>query len=94
MQTYHLEAGATALPLTLAGLGVIAGSLAGGRVANRRDRVPVLAHAVLGGGLAAALAFTIPLSPWLTVILACAVLGVAACEQERLGLQTRALWGQ
>ena len=76
IQTYGMEAGETALPLSLAGLGVIAGSLVGGRVAGRHDRARVVAYAFLGGGLAAVLAFTLPVSPWLTVVLACAVSGL------------------
>ena len=64
------------MPLSLAGLGVIAGSLVGGRVAGRRDRARVVAGTFLGGGLAAALAFTLPVSPWLTVVLACAASGL------------------
>jgi predicted MFS family arabinose efflux permease len=75
-QTYGMNAGETAVPLSLAGLGVIAGSLVGGRVADRRDRTSVVAGAFLGGGLAAVLAFTLSVSPWLTVILAFAVSGL------------------
>jgi DHA1 family inner membrane transport protein len=71
IQTYGLATGDTALPLTLAGLGVIAGSVVGGRVADRTDRVIVLAYTFLGGGLMAALVFTLALSPWLTVLCAC-----------------------
>ena len=76
IQSYGMDTGDTALPLSLAGLGVIAGSLVGGRVANRSDRASVLAYTFLGGGLAAALAFMSPFSPWLTVILAFAVSGL------------------
>jgi predicted MFS family arabinose efflux permease len=76
IQTYGMDAGETAVPLSLAGLGVIAGSLVGGRVASRRDRASVVAGAFLGGGLAAVLAFTLPVSPWLTVVLAFAVSGL------------------
>ena len=71
-----MDAGDTALPLSLAGLGVIAGSLVEGRVAGRCDRARVVAYAFLGGGLAAVLAFTLPVSPWLTVVLAGAVSGL------------------
>jgi predicted MFS family arabinose efflux permease len=76
IQSYHMDAGDTALPLSLAGLGVIAGSLVGGRVADRGDRASVLTYTFLGGGVAAALAFTIPFSPWLTVVFAFAVSGL------------------
>ena len=71
MRTYRLSAGDTALPLTVAGLGSIAGSLVGGRVATQASRLPVAAMACIGGGLGAGLVFTLVLSPWTTVILAC-----------------------
>jgi predicted MFS family arabinose efflux permease len=76
IQSYRMDAGDTVLPLSLAGLGVIAGSLVGGRVADRSDRASVLTCTFLGGGLAAALAFTLPFSPWLTVVFAFAVSGL------------------
>jgi predicted MFS family arabinose efflux permease len=38
MRIYHLNASEIALPMMLAGLGVIAGSLIGGRVAGQRYR--------------------------------------------------------
>jgi predicted MFS family arabinose efflux permease len=70
MHTYRLSAGATALPLTMAGLGVIAGSLVGGRVASQAYRLALVAIAFIGGGLGAALVFTTDISPWVTVMLA------------------------
>jgi predicted MFS family arabinose efflux permease len=70
MHTYHLSAGATALPLIVAGLGVIAGSLVGGRVAGQASRVTVVALAFVGGGLGAALVFMTDVSPWVTVMFA------------------------
>ena len=70
MHTYRLSAGATALPLTVAGCGVIAGSLVGGRVADQAYRMAVVAIAFIGGGLCAALVFTTDISPWVTVMLA------------------------
>jgi predicted MFS family arabinose efflux permease len=70
MHTYHLSAGATALPLTIAGLGVIAGSLIGGRVAGQASRVAVVALAFVGGGLGAAVVFTTAFALWVTVVLA------------------------
>jgi len=76
MHTYRLSAGATALPLIVAGLGVIAGSLVGGRVAGQASRVAVVALAFVGGGLGAALVFMTDLSPWVTVILAFSVAGL------------------
>jgi MFS transporter, DHA1 family, inner membrane transport protein len=73
MQTYRLSAGETALPLIIAGLGIIAGSLLGGRVAGQASRLTVATMVFLGGGLGTALVFTISLSPWATVGMACGV---------------------
>ena len=67
MRTYHLSAGDTALPLLVAGLGVIAGGWLGGRVAGQAYRVDAVAGAFVGGGLGAVLVFTTALSPWATV---------------------------
>ena len=61
------------LPLTLAGLGVIAGSLVGGRVAGLDRRLPLVSISFLSGGLVAGLLFIIGTSPWATVALASAV---------------------
>jgi predicted MFS family arabinose efflux permease len=63
MRTYRLSAGETALPLTIAGLGVVAGSLLGGRVAGQASRLAVVTIVFLGGGLGAALVFTTDVSP-------------------------------
>ena len=76
IQSYGMDAGGTALPLSLTGLGVVAGSLVGGYVADRRDRARILGVSFLGGGVAAALVFTMPFSPWLTVVFAFAVSGL------------------
>jgi predicted MFS family arabinose efflux permease len=67
MRTYQLSAGDTALPLLVAGLGVIAGGWLGGRVAGQAYRVDAVAGAFVGGGLGAVLVFTTALSPWATV---------------------------
>jgi predicted MFS family arabinose efflux permease len=75
MQTYHLPAGGTALPLGLAGGGVMVGGFLGRRVADHRHRVAWLALACWGSGLCAVLAFTAQGSPWATGALA---FGVAA----------------
>jgi predicted MFS family arabinose efflux permease len=70
MQTYHLPARGTALPLVLAGVGVIVGGFLGGRVADHRRRLALFAMSCWGGGLLAALVFTTQASPWTTVVLA------------------------
>jgi len=73
--TYSMDAGETALPLTLAGLGVIVGSLVGGKVAGLNRRLLLVSISFLSGGLVAGLLFIIGTSPWATVALAS---GVAA----------------
>jgi DHA1 family inner membrane transport protein len=70
MRTYQMSAGETVLPLMLAGLGVLAGGLLGGRVAGQAYRVATVAGACLSGGLGAALVFTTAISPWATVVVA------------------------
>lgn len=76
IHTYRLSAGDTTLPLTVAGFGSIAGSLVGGRVATQTSRLAMVAMACLGGGLGAALVFTLTLSLWTTVMLACGATGL------------------
>jgi len=75
MRTYQMSAGDTALPLMIAGLGVLTGGLLGGQVAGQASRLALVAGAFLGGGLGAALVFTTTISPWATVGLAFGVAG-------------------
>jgi predicted MFS family arabinose efflux permease len=70
MQTYHLPPRETALPLALAGGGVIVGAFLGGRVADHRRRLVLFALSCVGSGVLAALVFTTRVSPWATVGLA------------------------
>jgi len=77
MQTYHMSAGDTALPLALAGVGVIVGGFLGGRVADQRCRLAWFAISCWGSGLLAALVFTVRVSPWATVALALGVAGLS-----------------
>ena len=70
MQTYHLPAGDTTLPLVLAGVGVIVGGFLGGRVAGHRHRLAWFAMACWGSGLLATLVFMAQTSPWVTGALA------------------------
>jgi predicted MFS family arabinose efflux permease len=69
IQVYRLSTGDTALPLTLAGIGVIAGAIIGGRVAVHRQRLVLLSICFMVGGLVAPLVFTIHISLWITVTL-------------------------
>jgi predicted MFS family arabinose efflux permease len=94
MRTYRLSAGETALPLTIAGLGVIAGSLIGGRVAGQGYRLAVVAIAFIGGGLGAALVFTTDISPWVTVMLAFGVAGLLPLSWPVTALLLTELAGQ
>ena len=77
MQTYMLHAGEIALPLALAGGGVIVSGLLGGRVADHRCRLAWLALACVGSGLLVALVFTARVSAWGTVALAFGVASLA-----------------
>jgi DHA1 family inner membrane transport protein len=77
MQTYTLHAGDTALPLALAGSGVIVSDVLGGRVADHRYRLAWFALACVGSGLLVALVFTTQLSAWVTVVLAFGVASLA-----------------
>lgn len=70
IQTYQMHAEATALPLALAGSGVIVGSFLGGRIADHRRRLSWFALSCWGSGLLAVLVFTAQVSPWATVALA------------------------
>lgn len=70
IQTYGMTVDVTVLPLTLAGLGVIAVGLIGGRIADSRRRLSLLTLAASLGGLLAVLVFVGTVSPWLTVAFA------------------------
>jgi DHA1 family inner membrane transport protein len=77
MHTARLTAGDTVLPLALAGGGLVAGGVLGGWVADHRHRLTWFALACVGSGLLAALVFTMRVSPWTTVTLACGTAGLA-----------------
>jgi predicted MFS family arabinose efflux permease len=66
IQIYRMNAGEIAFPLMLAGLGVIAGSLIGGRVAGHEHRLALISISFLIGALVALLVFTTHISPWIT----------------------------
>ena len=71
MQRDHLLAHDLAFPLVLAGSGVILGGYLGGRVADHPRRVAWLSGACGSSGALVALVFTLPVSLWGTVTLAC-----------------------
>jgi predicted MFS family arabinose efflux permease len=76
MYTAQLTAGGTVLPLAIAGGGLIAGGILGGRVAAHRHRLAWFAGACLGSGLLASLSFSLQVSPWATVALAAGAAGL------------------
>ena len=78
IQSFHLPAGTTALPLAIAGSGAIVGGWLGGWVADHRCRLAWSALSCVGSGLLAALSFTTRISPWATVALTCGAAALAA----------------
>jgi predicted MFS family arabinose efflux permease len=71
MQSYHMPAGDTALPLALVGGGVVVAGVLGGWVADHRCRLAWCALSCVGSGLPAAVVFTAGVSPQAIVALAC-----------------------
>jgi len=76
IQIYRMNAGEIAFPLMLTGLGVIAGSLIGGRVAGHRHRLTLISISFFVGGLVASLVFTTHISPWITAGLSFGTVGL------------------
>jgi predicted MFS family arabinose efflux permease len=70
IQTYDMEEREVALPLALAGLGVVAGSIAGGRVTGHSRRWIVASISIITGGIAAGFVFANDTSPWFAVTFA------------------------
>jgi len=70
IRTYGMRTGDTALPLALALLGAMVGSLLGGVVAGRAWRIVGVALTLLIGGVLVGVAFVVGVSLWLTVLLA------------------------
>lgn len=94
MQIYSMNAGEIALPLTLAGLGVIAGSIMGGRVASHGHRLALISICFLIAGFMASLAFTTHISPWVTVGLSFFVAGLLFMSQPVILLLLTGMAGQ
>ena len=67
---YGLSVGAVALPLAFVGMGTVIGSYLGAPVANRRNRMPIIAACVVVGGFAALVLFSITVPLWAAVAIA------------------------
>ena len=70
IDAYDMSMGAIALPLAFVGMGTAIGSYTGGPVANRKDRMPLIAASAVAGGLAALLLFSIEVRVWVVVAIA------------------------
>ena len=70
IDAYRMSVGAVALPLVFVGIGTVIGSYIGGPVANRKDRMPLIAASTLAGGVAALLLFSIEFPVWTAVAIA------------------------
>ena len=70
IEAYGMSVGAVALPLGFVGIGTVIGSYIGGPVANRRNRMPLIAASALAGGVAALLLFSIDVPVWAAVAIA------------------------
>ncbi|PKB71177.1 MAG: hypothetical protein BZY87_06825 [SAR202 cluster bacterium Io17-Chloro-G6] len=70
IDAYDMSVGAVALPLAFVGMGTAIGSYTGGPVANRKDRMPLIAASAVAGGLAALLLFSIEVPVWVVVAIA------------------------
>ena len=57
----------TVVPLALVGVGAMAGSLIGGRVAGQARRVRIAATALCAGGVVGGVAFMVPAAAWVTI---------------------------
>jgi MFS transporter, DHA1 family, inner membrane transport protein len=77
LHTARMTVEDTVLPLAVAGGGLMVGGVLGGWVAAHRHRLAWFALACLGSGVLAALVFTVRVSPWITVALACGTAGLA-----------------
>ena len=70
IKTYDMSVGAIAVPLALVGIGTVVGSYIGGPLANRKDRMPLMAISSLAGGAATLLLFLIEVPVWAAVAIA------------------------
>ena len=67
---YGMSVGAVALPLACVGIGTVIGSYIGGYVANRNDRMHLIAVCASGGGIAALFLFSVDIPVWAVVVTA------------------------
>ena len=67
---YGVSVRAVALPLALVGIGGVVGSYIGGTVATRPDRMSLIAASAIGGGVAAAVLFSVDLPVWAVAAIA------------------------
>ena len=70
IDAYGMSVGGVAIPLAFVGMGTVAGSYIGGPVANRKDRMALIAGTALTGGAAAVLLFSIDVPLWAAVAVA------------------------
>ncbi|MCH8988419.1 MAG: MFS transporter [Chloroflexi bacterium] len=70
IDSYDMSVGAVALPMAFVGIGTVIGTYAGGPVASRKDRMPLIAASVMTGGLAALLLFSVDVPLWAAVAIA------------------------
>ena len=70
IETYGMSVAAVGLPLGFVGIGTVIGSYMGGPVANRKDRMPVIAACALAGGAAALVLLSVDIPLWATVVIA------------------------
>ena len=76
IHTYGVSVGFVALPLAIAAIGQVFGSYAGGFVAGKRSRAPLIAAATITGGVCGFLLFMVPLNMWAAVGLAAVCTGL------------------
>jgi multidrug resistance protein len=94
MKVFHLDTGQIAFPMMIAGLGVTAGSLIGGRLASLNYRLVYLSISLFLSGLTASLVFTMEISPWITVVLSFATQGLIFITSPVIALLLTELAGQ
>ncbi|MAQ54050.1 MAG: hypothetical protein CL719_04235 [Chloroflexi bacterium] len=73
---YGMSVGAVALPLASVGIGTVIGSYIGGYVANRNDRMHLIAVCASGGGIAALFLFSVDIPVWAVVVTATGATGL------------------